>query len=120
MKTNNYLIHFKQKSKISEKELEVKIYLKLTDKEKELLESQQLQINDQQVVLGTEKKATVLEYYWVAFLVWKFLKKTKKDFEEKILIKTWDKSDHAVLKAYLNQLLQEVKTTILHKKINTK
>jgi len=106
-----YRIYVKYPSKIKKEEMSMNIYIKLTEKEKELIDKQQLQINSQQFLEWTED--TAVESYSVTFLIGNVIKRTKKQFDEKIIVKAKDENDWIILKKWMEQLLEQTEKHIL-------
>lgn len=113
-KEYNYRIYVKFPSKIKDETMSMNIYIKLTDKEKEVMDKQQLQINSQQFLVWS--KDTAVETYSVTFMIWNVIKRTKKEFDEKIIVKTKDENDWLILKKWMEQLLAQTENHILKAK----
>jgi len=74
-----YRIYLKKPSKLKKENLIIDIYIKLTKKEKELMDRQQLQVNSQQFMENTSD--TLVESYCITTMIEHAIKPSKKEFE---------------------------------------
>ena len=106
-----YRIYVKFPSKIKKEDMQMNIFIKLTEKEKELMDKQQLQINSQQFLEWS--KDTAVESYSITVLIGNVIKRTKVEFKWKIEVRTKDKNDWIILKRWMEDLLKETNNHIL-------